>query len=73
MNEPKIPRGRPSRRTFLTGLLTGAGVAAALGTTPRSTAATTGEAPASADHAKGAVLYRRTPEVERYYRSLHRS
>ncbi|MBI4081582.1 MAG: hypothetical protein HY423_03120 [Candidatus Lambdaproteobacteria bacterium] len=56
------------RRTLLAGLLAGLGVASlALGIGrggPRRAAA----APAE----EGPILYRRTPEVERYYRTLYR-
>jgi hypothetical protein len=58
------------RRTFLAGLLTGGGVAAGLG-------AASGKAqslktqPASPPAAPEPVLYRRTEEAERYYRTLY--
>jgi hypothetical protein len=73
MNAGETPKPRPGRRTFLTGLLTGAGVAAALGHAARSTASTAREPERPPDGAKGAILYRRTADVERYYRSLYRS
>lgn len=67
MSEPKKPAGR---RTFLVGLLTGAGVTAALAGAPRASLST----PAvKADAApSGPILYRRTEEAERYYRTLYR-
>lgn len=73
MNEQTTPKGRAGRRTFLTGLLTGAGVAAALGNAQRSAADTAREPKTPADAAKGPILYRRTADVERYYRSLYRA
>jgi hypothetical protein len=56
------------RRTFLAGLVTGAGVVAALGGTSRKTAtkkAKAGETPIAP------IVYRRTKEAERYYRTLY--
>lgn len=58
------------RRTFLVGLLTGAGVAAALGAAPRKAAGTKG--PGQSGAPGGLILYRRTEEAERYYRTLYR-
>lgn len=64
-------RKSPGRRTFLAGLVTGAGAVAALAGVPRKAVARReGEAPERA--APGPVLYRRTEEVERYYRTLYR-
>ncbi len=60
---------KPARRTFLAGLLTGAGAVAALSRGARPAAARA-EAPAPAPAAP--VLYRRTEDVERYYRTLYR-
>ena len=66
-----MSRGNKSlgRRGFLAGLLTGAGVAAALGVAPRKAAAkkklTQGPSPAEP------ILYRRTKEAERYYKTLY--
>lgn len=57
------------RRTFLAGLLTGAGVAAALGAAPRKAAAKKQSAKGPAGFEP--VLYRRTKEAERYYRTLY--
>jgi hypothetical protein len=57
------------RRTFLTGLVTGAGVVAALGGAPRKTA--TKKPEAGENQVAGQVLYRRTKEAERYYRTLY--
>jgi len=57
------------RRGFLAGLLTGAGAVAAL-VAPRGVAATR-----DAERERetpGPVLYRRTEEAERYYRTLYR-
>jgi hypothetical protein len=56
------------RRTLLAGLLAGLGVASLAlgfgkGGAPRAEAAPAEEGP---------ILYRRTPEVERYYRTLYR-
>lgn len=53
------------RRLFLKGLLTGGGLAVALGMVPKKTAAKpTGKGP-------DAILYRRTEHVEQYYRTLY--
>jgi hypothetical protein len=65
MNETKKPAGR---RSFLVRLLTGAGAVAALAGAPRSDAARK-EAPAVEP---STILYRRTEDVERYYRTLYR-
>lgn len=54
------------RRSFLKGLLTGAGVAVALGMGPKKAAAQ--KKPGVPDP----ILYRRTEEVEKYYKSLYR-
>ncbi len=56
-----------ARRTFLARMLTGLGAAVALLSRPRRGRAA---APESAP-AKGPVLYRRTAETERYYRTLY--
>ncbi|MGH7279298.1 MAG: hypothetical protein ACREJG_11510 [Candidatus Rokuibacteriota bacterium] len=69
MNEKETPKAGPGRRTFLAGLLTGAGVAAALGTGTVAAKDKTTEPPADPK----TVLYRRTADVERYYRTLYRS
>jgi hypothetical protein len=63
-------RRPPARRTFLFGLLTGAGAVgavAAVGRAPRP------ETPAAAATAAGPepILYRRTEHVEAYYRTLY--
>ena len=56
-----------ARRTFLARFLTGLGAAAALLSRPRRARALKhGEAPA-----KGPILYRRSAETERYYRTLY--
>jgi len=67
MGEQKQGRGfEGGRRLFLKGLLTGGGLAVALGMVPKKTAA----------QPKGGrpdpILYRRTEEVEKYYRTLYR-
>lgn len=56
------------RRTFLARFLTGLGAAAALLSRPRrARAAKPGDTTAT-----GPVLYRRSAETERYYRTLYR-
>lgn len=57
------------RRAFLVGLLTGAGAAVALGTAPRKAAARKKSAQVAS--AAGPILYRRTKDVERYYKTLY--
>ena len=57
------------RRTFLLGLLTGGGVAAALGV-PRKAAAKKKDV-AKTGPGVAPILYRRTKEAERYYRTLY--
>ncbi|MGH7399296.1 MAG: formate dehydrogenase [Candidatus Rokuibacteriota bacterium] len=70
MNEQHGSERRPTRRTFLVGLVTGAGVAAALGTAvTRKVAASVPSEPA--EPSLGPILYRRTAEAERYYRTLY--
>ena len=71
MNEQHGSERRPDRRTFLVGLVTGAGVTAALGTAvPRKeVAASVPSEPA--EPSRGPILYRRTAEAERYYRTLY--
>ncbi len=59
-------RSESGRRKFLKGLLTGAGAAAALGLTTKKGAA----APKKAT-GRELILYRRTEDVERYYRTLY--
>jgi len=67
MHEQKEGRGfEGGRRSFLKGLLTGAGVAVALGMVPKKAAAQ--KKPGVPDP----ILYRRTEEVEKYYRTLYR-
>ena len=57
-----------ARRTFLARTLAGLGAAAALLSRPhRGRAAQPGGTPP----AKGPILYRRTAETERYYRTLY--
>jgi hypothetical protein len=59
------------RRTFLAGLLTGGGVAAGVGAASGKAKPTKTEAPRPSA-AEDPVLYRRTEEAERYYRTLYR-
>jgi hypothetical protein len=70
-----MKQAKPSvgRRTFLAGLLTGGGVAAGLGAAAGKAALPKAEA-AAGPHAVpvAPVLYRRTEDVERYYRTLYR-
>ena len=66
MGEQKQGRGfEGGRRSFLKGLLTGAGVAVALGMVPKKAAAQ--KKPGVPDP----ILYRRTEEAEKYYRTLY--
>ncbi len=67
MSEQKKPAGR---RRFLFGLLTGAGAAAALSSATQT--ATAKPETAAAPTEPQPILYRRTEESERYYRSLYR-
>jgi hypothetical protein len=61
---------KPGRRTFLVGLLTGAGAAAAATAVARPASTTTPTTePASTPEP---VLYRRTEDTDRYYRTLYR-
>lgn len=71
MNEHQTTQGRPSRRTFLAGLLTGVGAAGALGAAAPRPAARPTQAASGAGEAAGPILYRRTAEAERYYRTLY--
>jgi hypothetical protein len=57
-----------ARRSFLASLLTGAGAAAGLGSLPEQAAAKKDQTPADTVQP---ILYRRTKEVERYYRTLY--
>jgi hypothetical protein len=59
-------RSDSGRRKFLKGLLTGAGVTAALGLAGKKVAA----APKKLS-TREPILYRRTEDVERYYRTLY--
>ena len=59
------------RRAFLVGVFTGAGVLTALGAGAPKKAAATKKAPAPARTASEPILYRRTEEAERYYRTLY--
>ena len=58
-----------ARRTFLARFLTGLGAAAALLSRPRRGRAAQ---PVGGAPAKGPILYRRSAETERYYRTLYR-
>jgi len=58
------PEVQGGRRSFLKGLLTGAGLAVALGMVPKKATAQT--KPGLPDP----ILYRRTEHVEKYYRTL---
>lgn len=60
------PEVQGGRRSFLKGLLTGAGLAVALGMVPKKVAAATKQG------VPDPILYRRTEDVERYYRTLYR-
>jgi hypothetical protein len=60
------------RRTFLAGLATGGGVAAALGAKPGKAAPPAQPDPAAPAGPAKPVLFRRTEEAERYYRTLYR-
>ncbi len=60
-----------ARRTFLVGLLTGAGAAAALGSIPKKAAAKKDHELAQGGATIQPILYRRTKEVERYYKTLY--
>ncbi len=59
------------RRTFLAGLLTGGGVAAGVGAASGKVAPTKVETPVQTG-TSAPVLYQRTEEAERYYRTLYR-
>jgi hypothetical protein len=64
----KESRSDSGRRKFLKGLLTGAGVTAALGLTgKKAVAAPKSKKPSSREP----ILYRRTEDVERYYKTLY--
>ncbi len=68
MSDAKQAAGR---RNFLVGLLTGAGAVAAVSATPPSAAAKK-EPTSAAPPPSETILYRRTEDVERYYRTLYR-
>ncbi len=57
---------RVGRRGLLVGTLAGAGLTAAA-----AAAWSSGDARPRARPSSGPVLYRRTPEVERYYKTLY--
>lgn len=67
MSRDGEPQAGQGRRTFLARALTGLGAAAALLSRPRRGRA----AQPAGTLAKGPVLYRRTAETERYYRTLY--
>ena len=68
MSQNGEPQTRQARRTFLARMLAGLGAAAALLSRPRrGRAAQPGGTPLG----KGPILYRRTAETERYYRTLY--
>ncbi len=60
-------RSNSGRRKFLMGLLTGAGVTAALGLSGKKATA----APKKKSKTTEPILYRRTEDVERYYKTLY--
>lgn len=68
MSQAKTSVGR---RTFLVGLLTGAGAAVALGSVAKKAAAKKDTEVAQAGTAFQPILYRRTKDVERYYKTLY--
>jgi len=59
---------KTGRRRFLTGILAGAGVAAVAATAPRAVRA---GKPQEDSSDQGPILYRRTKDVERYYKTLY--
>lgn len=71
MSERDRGHGNP-RRTFLVGLLTGAGVAAAVSAValPRPSEAKKVASGGPAGRSEP-ILYQRTPEAERYYKTLY--
>lgn len=72
MRDEQAPAGRSGRRNFLVGLLTGAGVVAAATGVNRAGAARPAPAEPRESPPAGPILYRRTEETERYYRTLYR-
>jgi hypothetical protein len=60
-----------ARRGFIVGLLTGAGAAAALGSLSKKAAARKEKELAQAGASIQPILYRRTKDVERYYKTLY--
>ena len=70
MSDAKTTKKSPGRRTFLAGILTGAGAAAAVGVAARPAATKEPSPPAPAP--SDPVLYQRTEDTERYYRTLYR-
>jgi hypothetical protein len=61
--------GKHPRRTFLTGFLSAVGGVATAFLLPKKARAVE---KTSADTDTGPILYRRTEEAERYYRTLYR-
>jgi hypothetical protein len=59
------------RRKFIAGVLTGGGVVAALATTAPKARAKSPAAPKTTAAKAQPILYRRTEESERYYRTLY--
>ena len=70
MSDTKTPKKSAGRRKFLAGLLTGAGAAAAVGAAARPAA--TKEPKAESSTPSEPVLYHRTEDTDRYYRTLYR-
>ena len=66
----KRKKSSVGRRTFLAGLLTGGGVAAGLGAASGKAGPAKAETPRQSATPEP-VLYRRTEEAERYYRTLY--
>lgn len=60
---------KPGRRGFLLGALTGFGAAAALASTASGKTAERSQPPEN--QPAGPVLYQRTAETERYYKTLY--
>ena len=63
------PDNRPGRRGFLTGMLSGLGVSALALTARAKTPAKAAEP--EVEPSRGPILYRRTAETERYYKTLY--
>ena len=66
--DKKTQANGPSRRNFLVGMLTGAGAA----TIAAASVGKSGEKAATSEtKPSGPILYRRTAETERYYKTLY--